>query len=371
MNLADQTNAMTSCCSIANLTLESGAPGADGKRMWARLSNLNQTSRWGSWGGALVDAGCSAGLEGQDARGSSAGVLNWFNVSVCGPNALCMPHNPVAENKTRWAFTCKCTYGSHVDPTSTGDGIWFPNTHCTTRNHKGWVVVITLALMAIFDFCNLIYTCDTLRRLMKRSSKGCWATKLTFELIGLIICCALMTTTFSLAVVECILEDQGINKRQIQKVAAYFYSFMLPLLAINTLFVAVTWVHVASNARAFRRTTSVSARRRARIFVGTMCSFQVIICVFGWLTDVTFVALGTVFLTIVVLLTYLVGSCKVSELIAALGPRTAICFISVLSLSLFLTHSIWNSPLSSLLHSTLAAGRNRGADGREQPRQWR
>ena len=67
-----------------------------------------------------------------------------------------MPHNPVADNTTLWAFTCKCTYGSQVDPTSTLDGIWFPDTHCTTRNHKGWVVAITNALIAIFAFCYLI-----------------------------------------------------------------------------------------------------------------------------------------------------------------------------------------------------------------------
>ena len=80
---------MTSCCSIANLTLESTAPGADGKRMWSV-----DGSRWMRWKGALADAGCSAGLEGQDGRARSPGNLNWFNMSVCGPRAtryVCSP----------------------------------------------------------------------------------------------------------------------------------------------------------------------------------------------------------------------------------------------------------------------------------------
>ena len=180
---------------------------------------------------------------------------------------------------------------------------------------------------------------------MKRSSKGCWATKMTFELIGLIICCALMTTTYTLTIVGSILEDQGINKRQIHKVTGYFYSSTLPLLGINFLFVAVTWVHVASNARAFRRTTPGSARRRARIFVCTMSSFEVVICVFGWLTDTTFVVLGTLFLVLVIILTYLVGSCKVRR--RAGDKRT----VAVLVSDLFVTSSLIYHYLLCFLNS--------------------
>ena len=167
----------------------------------------------------LAEAGCSAEIEGQDARSRSSGALNWFNMSVCGPHALCMPHNPVSEN--RWAFTCKCTWGNQVDPTSTRDGIWFPDTHCTTRSHKGWVSVISYALIAIVAFCILIYTCDTLRRLMKRSSKGCWATKLTFELIGLIVLGVLMSSDFTLTVIYNAMMDHGIHTRQVEKGVDY------------------------------------------------------------------------------------------------------------------------------------------------------
>jgi hypothetical protein len=88
-----QTDAMTSCCSVANLTLESEA-GSDGTSMWARLAGggpnpvvTDAISRWMSWAGVLKDAGCSAGGEGQDPRSAAPGLLNWFNKSVCGPRA--------------------------------------------------------------------------------------------------------------------------------------------------------------------------------------------------------------------------------------------------------------------------------------------
>ena len=375
----EQTNAMTSCCSIANLTLGSSAPGADGKRKWARLSetNLDQMYSWRSWDGALADAGCSAGLEGQDPRGRSAGNLNWFNVSVCGPHALCMPHNPVAENKTRWAFACKCTFGQHVDPTSTGDGVWFPDAHCTMRNYKGWVDVISYALIAIVAFCILTFACDTLRRLMKRSSKGCWATKLTFELLGLIVLLAFIFSYYTLTVAGFVMEDHGISKRQLQsQVTRYFEAPILPLMMINTLFVAVAWVHVASNARAFRRTTSRSARRHARVFVGIMCAIQVVVTMVGWLTDRTFVALGTHVLLLVVLLTYLVGSCKVrsceegaSVRAVATGQGISVCPHIMHTALLIIFTAVSDLTRVGIPHpphsNTSAAGRHRGPNVRE------
>ena len=87
---------MTSCCSVANLTLMSGAVAdADGKRAWALLGGGQATSgdqlqsalRWSDWGGALKDAGCSAGAEGQDPQSATPGLLDWFNSSVCGERA--------------------------------------------------------------------------------------------------------------------------------------------------------------------------------------------------------------------------------------------------------------------------------------------
>ena len=87
-----QTDAMTSCCSVTNLTLESES-GSDGKRTWARLAGgpkpvvTDAIARLMSWKGVLKDAGCSAGGEGQDPRSASPGLLNWYNKSVCGPRA--------------------------------------------------------------------------------------------------------------------------------------------------------------------------------------------------------------------------------------------------------------------------------------------
>ena len=85
-----QTDAMTSCCSVANLTLLSGAPsGADGKRAWSlvRGDGRGEEVRWTSWSAVLKDAGCSAGGEGQDARSATPGLLNWYNKSVCSARA--------------------------------------------------------------------------------------------------------------------------------------------------------------------------------------------------------------------------------------------------------------------------------------------
>jgi hypothetical protein len=60
----------------------------------------------------------------------------------------------------------------------------------------------------------------------------------------------------------------------------------------------------------------------------------VVICVFGWLTDTTFVVLGTLFLVLVIILTYLVGSCKVRR--RAGDKRT----VAVLVSDLFVTSSL-------------------------------
>ena len=94
MDSVYQTSSMTSCCSIANLTMLSGAAtGTDGKRAWglggpATGDLLHKgVAPWGSWDDVLKDAGCSAGGEGQDPQSATPGRLNWFNLSVCGPRA--------------------------------------------------------------------------------------------------------------------------------------------------------------------------------------------------------------------------------------------------------------------------------------------
>ena len=42
-----------------------------------------------------------------------------------------------------------------------------------------------------------------------------------------------------------------------------------------------------------------------------MCAIQVVVSVVGGMTDATFIALGSLFLLFIIILTYLVGSCKV------------------------------------------------------------
>ena len=231
-----QTAAMTSCCSIANLTLKSTMPGADGKRMWSV-----DGSRWDRWKEALAEAGCSAGLEGQDGRARSPGALNWYNMSVCGPRALCMPYNPVAANTTSWAFTCACAFGEQVDSTSPENGIWNPNTLCTTLNTKGWFTLATYILSAIFYLGILVYAIDTFVRLRKHSSKGCCAQKLTCEIAGIIVAFALAVgVVWAGTIAQWGMMCAGID-HHLLKFVVNVCSTPLPLLNVfNVLIVAVT-----------------------------------------------------------------------------------------------------------------------------------
>lgn len=88
-----QTSAQTSCCSIANLTLASLVNNGDGaKTMWKTVSggavrneSHNPAAPWTTWAGALKNAGCSAGAEGQDPRSAAGGWPNWLNMSVGYP----------------------------------------------------------------------------------------------------------------------------------------------------------------------------------------------------------------------------------------------------------------------------------------------
>ena len=231
-----QTAAMTSCCSLANLTLASTTPDADGKRMWSV-----DGSRWARWKEALAEVGCSAGLEGQDPRARSPGVINWYNMSVCGPRALCMPYNPVAANTTSWAFTCACTFGEAVDPTSPpADGVWNPSTLCTTLNASGWFAMITYCVNTIFYLGVLVYAIDTFVRLRMRSSKGCCAQKLTFEVAGNILQFALLATSWSMVVAEWGMRRAGIDHHPLEEIKSYFYAPLIPVAVINALVVAVT-----------------------------------------------------------------------------------------------------------------------------------
>ena len=254
-----QTAAMTSCCSLANLTLASTTPDADGKRMWSA-----DGSRWAQWQEMLADAGCSAGLEGHDGRARSPGVLNWYNMSVCGPRALCMPYNPVAENTTSWAFTCACAFGEQVDPTIQvpADGVWDPITLCTTLNANGWFSLILNCVNAIFFLIILIYAIDTFVRLRKHSSKGCCAQKLTFEVAGLIFQYALVVVVWSGIIAQYAMSNAGVDHHPLQFVQGFVYAPLPVVAAINILIVAVTCRSPRPNPNIAHREKSTYSSKR-------------------------------------------------------------------------------------------------------------
>ena len=65
--------------------------------------------------------------------------------------------------------------------------------------------------------------------------------------------------------------------------------------------------------------TPGSAKRRARIFVGVMCSLQVFIFVLSMFTDNAIYGLGNLVLVIIIIVVYLVGSCKLQ--VSLIGLR--------------------------------------------------
>ena len=85
---------------------------------------------------------------------------------------------------------------------------------------------------------------------------------------------------------------------------------LLSPFASLTQITTTTGTHVASNARAFRKMTPGSAKRRARIFVGIMCLLQVVNTILSMLTDNAIGALMAMCLVITIIVVYLVGSCK-------------------------------------------------------------
>ena len=84
----------------------------------------------------------------------------------------------------------------------------------------------------------------------------------------------------------------------------------LVIAVLNTLVVATTWIHVASNAKAFRNTTPGIAKRRVRIFIWIMASFCILGFVLSFIIDIALLSLSAVVACVVVAIVYLVGSCK-------------------------------------------------------------
>jgi hypothetical protein len=333
-----QTSAQTSCCSLPHLALASTAPNSNGLRSWANSSGANKLELVPalSWGNVLKDIGCSAGEETQDSTSATPGLLNWHNVSVCGHRALCMPYEtpPPSGNETTaagglttWAFRCECKKGLQVNPEIPGVGQqWNPLTMCTEHNYKGWFQSVAYGINAVFFISVVLFACDTMRRLRqsragsaKKGNRGCCGTrKLTVELSGIILLNVLFSVFFCSMLADKIQTSLGQDYSVVlQALGSLSLGPTLLIAVLNTLVVATTWVHVASNAKAFRKTTPGSAKRRVRIFIWIMASFATLGFVLAFIIDDVLIALSAITACVVIAIVYLVGSCKLQAVIEA------------------------------------------------------
>jgi hypothetical protein len=228
-----------------------------------------------------------------------------------------MPYNPDEGNSTRWAFKCSCTYGDWVDPelpSATNGSLWMPDTLCMTRNYLGWITDITNIIHLISAVCIFVFACNTWLNLRRMSTKGCCKMKMGLELIMLMVQFALAAVCFSLYFASFFAARKDAS---FDFATGVLYTLLTPVSVFNFLIVAVTWTHVATNARAFRRTTPGTAKRRARVFVGIMVSVVVLGVLAQWIVDNATGALVYMFCAVVVIIVYLVGSCKLQGVIEA------------------------------------------------------
>ena len=159
-----------------------------------------------------------------------------------------MPYNSEPTNTTTWKFTCSCTYGEMVDTPSNEDGMWDPTTLCMERNAKGVYTQIVWFSLALFALAAFVFACDTMVRLRRRSRKSCCKTKLTLEIIGII----LQTSTFFVYLVfvnaQFFLANNGVDHHWLNAVGQPFF-FVQPLFAtLNIIVIAITWQHVGKAA---------------------------------------------------------------------------------------------------------------------------
>ena len=142
-----QTSAQTSCCSIANLTLASVVNGDGAKTMWKTVSggavrneSHNPAAPWTTWAGALKNAGCSAGAEGQDPRSAAGGWPNWLNMSVGYP----FPIQPAPSFSSPF-FPEPESHRQFPDPHAPCPFLRGPNAPPLTQPLRSHAFVITLS----------------------------------------------------------------------------------------------------------------------------------------------------------------------------------------------------------------------------------
>ena len=201
-----------------------------------------------------------------------------------------MPYNPDEGNAERFAFKCSCPEGDRVDPESppTNNGsLWNPDTMCTMRNYQGWTKEVSYIIHSLTALCLFVFACNTWMHLRRKSTKGCCKMKLGFELIMLIVQFALIAAVNSMNVAASELRAAGINHWSLKMVALVTFNIYLPIFMFNMLIVAITWTHVATNARAFRRTTPGTAKFRARVFVAIMVGVVALGILAQWMIDYT------------------------------------------------------------------------------------
>ena len=196
-----------------------------------------------------------------------------------------------------------------------GDGVWDPTTLCRELITTGEVQLVTFVVNAVFFAGVFFFACDTMVRLRRKSTKPCCQTKLTWEITGLIAQLALFAMLFFTELASEGMKNSGIDHQFMLSIQSWL-AVPVPLLgAINTVFVAITWTHVASNARAFRRTTPRSAKRRVYVFVGIMLAWQVFTIIIGITYNLRAAALAGMINAIAIIITYLVGSCKIQAVL--------------------------------------------------------
>ena len=174
-----------------------------------------------------------------------------------------MPYNPEPANTTAWKFTCSCTFGDFVDPPpgTYADGQWDPTSLCTEPNARGMFSQATGFFNTLLALGAFIYACDTMVRLRRRSRKSCCKTKLTGEIIGIIL---QTSTFFVMSVISCAMQmmmNNGVDHFWLLPIQQPFF-FVQPLFTtLNTIVIAITWQRVGEIASYYQPYTLSSPAR--------------------------------------------------------------------------------------------------------------